>query len=357
MPRNNNKDLPPVNALGDAGHVTAGADTGSLAERVAKIAARHRVVATHSPDTTEPIAEASKQRAPLSAIEHAQLALFDLENEGRFSAYPISPSTEHPTFLTRVPIFLPARRSNQRSLLDDDNSMRFNTSWGTGKKHGPPLTVYDEDTLMAIGRLRSKRLAGRPHNMPLPVTDLFKMAGRDDVNVHIVQCMLTDIQHECGTERGGNNNRLRLESVKRLAATTIELDTKTANKFVSRGTTFKLLDVAWQEYLDNAVLYIQFTPIMASWYEREYTYIDWNLRRKLSDTGKALHRFLASQPKEYEIRCELLMSTIQYLRDYKKFMHDLKSTLSDLQHEGWVSQWVITGTGRRVPHKLCITRA
>jgi len=355
MPRDNSKNQSPVNASSDANIVPASTDTVLLVERVAKIATRRRA-APKPQEEIVPLPESPKPRNHLSPIENAQLALFDLENSGRFSAHPIRPSTEHPTFLTRVPIFLPARRSNQRQCLEDDNSMRFNTSWGAGKKHGPPLTVYDEDTLMAIGRLRSKRLAGRPHNMPLPVTDLFKVPGRDDVNVHIVQCLLTDLQHECGTERGGNNNKLRLESVKRLAATTIELDTKTADKIVSRGTTFKLLDVAWQEYVDNAVLYIQFTPIMASWYENEYTYIDWNLRRKLTDTGKAIHRFLASQPKTYEIRCELLMSTIQYLRDYKKFMLDLKTTLGDLKREGWIREWEITGTGRRTPHKLSIAR-
>jgi len=296
-------------------------------------------------------------RASLSAIEEVQMSLFDAESNGRFKSFPIVPSTEHPTFLTRIPIFVPARRSNQRDLLDEDNAVPFETSWGRGKKFGPPLTIYDEDTLMAIGRLRTRGLAGRPYNMPLPLTNIGVDKIVDNVNVHIVCCMLSAIQQECGTSQGGKNNKLRLDSVRRLAATTIDLDTKTAEKVIGRGTNIKLIDVSWQEYTDNAILYIQFSPLMARWYEREYTYIDWNVRRQLHDTGKAIHRFLAGQPKRYEIHTKKLLQTIQYLRAYKYFMSELKTAMEKLQENGWITHWEIVGTGRRIPHKLIISRS
>src|SRR3989304_2745908 len=100
------------------------------------------------------------------------------------------------------------------------------------------------------------------------------------------------------SRRGGSgkNNKLRLDSIKRLGATGIEFDQKTSKKFIAKGTEIKLIDVAWQSYEENAILYIQFSPVMAAWFEKEDTYIDWNVRKKLSDTGKAIHRFLASHP-------------------------------------------------------------
>lgn len=340
-------------------------DSSVLLSRLDKIAAENaekaklRAEAKQAEIKKEQPVKAEKEvqgRARFSAIEEMQDNLSDAEQDGRFTSYPITPSTEHPTLLTRVPIFVPARRSNQRNLLDDDNAIRFETSWAKGKKFGPPLTVYDEDTLMAIGRLRSKRLAGQPSNLPVPVSEIYREKLNADVNVHIVCCMLSDIQDECGTSQGGKNNKLRLDSIRRLAATTIELNTKTPDKIVGRGTNIKLIDVAWQEFTDNAILYIQFSPVMAKWYEREYTYINWALRQKLHDTGKAIHRFLAGQPKIYEIHTTKIMQTINYLRPNKRFLEDLRSTMTLLKEEGWIQEWKITGTGRKIPHKLQIVR-
>lgn len=340
----------------------------SLQDRIAEIAKRNaaKVKSQEEAKTTEIQTQQGREeeapeiipaRASMSAMDEVQLNLFKSEDAGQFTSYPITPSTEHPTFLTRIPIFVPARRSNQRELLDEDNSISFVTSWGKGKKYGPPLTVYDEDTLMAIGRLRSKGLAGQPANLPVPVSEIYREKAGDNINVHIVCCMLSDIQAECGTAQGGKNNKLRLSSIRRLAATTIELDTKTAEKIVGRGINIKLIDVAWQEFTDNAILYIQFSPIMAKWYEREYTYINWSIRQKLHDTGKAIHRFLAGQPKVYEIHTAKIMKTINYMRPNKRFTDDLRTTMKILQEEGWILEWEISGTGRKTPHKLHIIRA
>lgn len=298
----------------------------------------------------------NRGRASAAVIEEAQLSLFQLEREGQFTKQPLAPQSEFPTFLTRIPIFVPARRGTQRQLLDEDNALPFATSWGQGRKHGPPLTIYDEDTLIAIGRLRQNLLVGRPRNMPVPVSEVYSRNRDENVRVHVLYCMLSDIQNVCGTSQGGKNNQLRLDSIKRLAATRIEFDTKASDKFVSAGTTVSLIDVAWQEYAENAILYIQFSPVMAAWYEQAYTYIDWNVRRKLTDPGKAIHRFLAGQPKSYEIYAKKLKETIGYPRSYNKFMADLREGLRRLEGEGWLTSWVIEGNGRSHPHKLVIRR-
>jgi hypothetical protein len=305
---------------------------------------------------SKPPRRPERGRCRTSLIEEAQLDLFQLERQGRFTSLPVRPESEYPTFLTRLPIFRPCKRTNQRELLDNDNAMPFSTPWGEGRKHGPPLTIYDEDTLIAIGRLRNNRLIGQPGRLPVPVSDLYLRQGNPHVNVHVVQCMLSDIQEMCESVRGGAADRMRLDSIKRLAAVTIEFDTKTAAKFVGTGTTVKLVDVLWQRYTEDAILYIQFTPLMAVWYESEYTYLAWDVRRKLSDTGKAVHRFLSSQPKHYEISTKKLMCTIGYLRDHNKFLADLRLAMKQLEADGWVLSWEVEGTGRLTPHKLRLLR-
>ena len=330
------------------------------ARKEAKVEASATTASADQPSETKSKSISNRRpergRCRTSLIEDAQLNLFKLEQQGRFTSLPVRPESEYPTFLTRLPIFRPCKRTNQRELLDNDNAMPFSTPWGEGRKHGPPLTIYDEDTLIAIGRLRNNRLIGQPERLPVPVSQIYRKDGKADVNVHVVQCMLSDIQEMCECARGGAADRMRLDSIKRLAAVTIEFDTKTAAKFVGTGTTVKLIDVLWQRYTEDAILYIQFTPLMAAWYETEYTFLAWNVRRKLSDTGKAVHRFLSSQPKRYEIFTKKLMCTIGYLRGHNKFLADLRLTMKQLEEDGWAISWEIEGTGRLTPHKLCITR-
>ncbi|MFZ0470017.1 MAG: hypothetical protein WAL92_13935, partial [Thiogranum sp.] len=269
------------------------------------------------------------------------------------------PGSEFPTFLTRIPIFLPIKRGRKNPPLDQDNAMPFVTSWGRGRKHGPPLTVYDEDTLMAIARLRKNRLQGRPHHMPIPLSAIQPRGQQhkdDEIAVHVLACTMSDIQAECEDSDGGTNMQHRLASIKRLGATVMEFDRETKDKLGYRGTQVKLIDVAWDVYDVDAVLLIQFSPLMADWLESEYTYINWEVRKQLSDTGKALHRFFSAQPKHYAIKTEKLMQTIGYQRSYGYFMSDLRSTLQKLQALGWLEDWDITGTGRKVPHKLTFSR-
>jgi hypothetical protein len=291
-------------------------------------------------------------RASDAVIAEAQLSLFQLERKGRFTSFPIDPQSEFPTFLTRLPIFVPGQQIKQRALLDDDNALPFECSWGQGRRHGPLLTIYDEDTLIAIGKLRQKCLSGNPQKLPVALSRLAAPNGGDNVHVHVAQFMLSDIHRICGTSGGGTNDKRRLNSIKKLAATSIEFDNKTADKFVGQGTNVKLLDVLWQEYQQNAILYVQFTPVVAAWFESEYTYINWELRRKLSDTGKAHHRFLSSQRKHYKIGCKVLLKAIGYVRPYKKYMSELRRDMEQLRVEGWLKASQVTGNGRTIPHML-----
>ena len=322
-------------------HVGTSADLQRIAQRV-----------------SPPRREGTRGRTSEAVVERAQLDLFELERRGQFTAVSISPQNEFPTLLTRIPIFVPGRARKQRERLDKDNSLPFRTSWGTGRKFGPPLTVYDEDTLMALGRLRHNMLIGAPSKMPYPVSKLYASDEQSDVHVHVVLCMLSDIQAMCGTSVGGRNNRLRLESVRRLAATKIELNKETQDKVRFAGTTIDLVHVRWDVYDENATLYVQFSPIMAHWLERAYTFVDWNLRRRLrTDVGKAVHRFLSGQPRKYQIFAKKLQTTIGHVGPYKYFMADLREALLQLQEAGWTREHEILGNGRKQPHKLVVDRS
>lgn len=312
----------------------------------------------------ELVAAAAKGRKPRShpvrgrtsdiIIEQGQLQLFELERRGRFKAYPITPNNEFPTLLTRLPIFVPGRAARQKENLDQDLALPFETSWGAGRKFGPPLSVYDEDTLMALGRLRQNALEGKPSKLPKPVSS--KQLGSDDeVLVHVVYCMISDIEEMCGTSKGGRNRALRLASIRRLAGTRIELTRKTSAG--EAGTTINLLDVNWHEYEDNSRLYIQFSPQVADWLISAYTYIDWSVRQELSnDVGKAVHRFLSSQPRTYSIMAKKLQETIGHTSTYKEFMRDLRLSLTQLADLGWLEAFELSGNGRKVPHKVTIIR-
>lgn len=306
-----------------------------------------------------PAVKQRSKRQQRQALHNFQYSLFNDESSGLFETASLRPGTEFPSLFTRVPIFPVRRRGKKSKREDKDRAYQFVTSWGRGRVHGPPLNVYDEDTLIAIMRLRSQRIKGRPHHLPIPLSAYqagLPMLPDDDVSVHLLVCTLTEIVQMCG-EKGGKTNQLRLESIKRLGACVIEFDRQTRSKVGYRGTQMKILDIAWDVYDADAVLLIQIPPIMAQWLESDYTYIDPNIRRQLTDTGKALHRFFSSQRKNYEIHAEKLIDVIGYERSYSEFMRDLRSTLDRLVQLGWIEHKHISGTGRNQPHKLEFRRS
>jgi hypothetical protein len=278
---------------------------------------------------------------------------------GRANAYP--------TFLARLPLFVPGKRHRQPGETDD--GLRFRTSWGDGRKHGPPLTVFDEDTLIALCRLRQVAIQAEGHRLPVPL-------GTDEVaRVHALRTTVRAVQIECGGvgSCGGNSLQRRLDSMQRLAAQRIALSQMTADKLGRAGSTFSLIELVWLESMDpptregaparrsfSAEVYIQFPPTMATFLDSCYSFIDWNVRRQLSDTGKAIHRFLSTQSSGYyEIGADTLRVTIGYQRSYAFFMRDLRNTMERLVKAGWVTSWstvaVSGGRGER-RHKLVLKR-
>jgi len=291
-------------------------------------------------------------------IERIQKKLFDASRNDRYHCTTLYQSSEYPTIFTRIPIFIPGQPARQQKLLDKENALPFSTSWGSGRRHGPPLTIYDEDTLIAISLLRHFLLSGDPTKFPIQVSSLaqsYHAQNDPQTRVHVVTCTLSDIQAICGTSKGGKNNSLRLASIKRLAATSIEF-TETTKNARQRGTTFRLIDVAWDSWEEDAVLYIQITPTLAKYLEKEFTYIDWQVRCQLTGLGKAIHRFLSGQPKSYQISLLKLKEVIYFQGEHKEFTRQLRVALKKLREIEWLNHWEISGTASKRDQKLIISR-
>ena len=84
--------------------------------------------------------------------------------------------------------------------------------------------------------------------------------------------------------------------------------------------------------------------------------MDWEVRRKLSEDGKAVHRFLSGQTKSYCVGADKLRTTIGYTRAKGSFMRDLRDTLSRLKDAGWLKGYAIVGTGRSTDFLIKILR-
>lgn len=292
-------------------------------------------------------------KAALRVIEQGQLQLLQAEMRGDFIAAPITPGTEYPTILTRIGLFPPAQRKKLLRDLDDDLALCFSTSWGTGRKFGSPLTIYDEDTLLALGALRQRQLHGRGGNMPVKVMNPFETTS--DTTVDVLYTTVGEIQKYLKQDKGGRGNRDRLASIKRLASVTIEFtsiaDKKTKSALKAKTFSTKIIDLLTEEFSGDSALYVQFPPVMVKWLHESYTYIDMGVRRQLKgDTAKAIHRYLSSQPS-FNIGSDKLKNVVEFKRDTKYFNEALIDTMQQLEALGWC-EYNLERKNRKAPYIL-----
>lgn len=320
---------------------------------------------SNTPPTSQEVAGAYTQRVLTNTTIRKRVAALEKsfalsEAQGYFSSYPIRPGNEYPTLLTRLPIFRPTRPRHQRRLVDKDFALEFTTPFGDGKRHGPPLTVRDEDTLIALTRLRTKRLYGRPQSLPIPITDVYAAKNASGtVGVHYVVCSIDQINQELGLSDGGENYKRTFQSVKNLGATTLELNLKKHERYlgeVKTGSMLPLIHVQWQTFQEKGLLVVLFPPVVAHWLEHEYTYVEWATRLQLGDLGKCLHRFLSSQPKQYKGELMKIAATIGYDGPAKNAKQRIRKSLEQLTELGWLKSFRFSGNGRSVPVTLHIGR-
>lgn len=287
-------------------------------------------------------------------VEIVQQELFAGESAGHYTKKPIQPATKYPTGLTRFPFFVPHRRSIQKQMVDAELSLAFETPWGKGLKTGKPLNVDDEDVFLALGRMLQYELRGDTKLMPISVQD--PMGRGTNGNVHTLIATPVMIREQLGLKNGGGNNEKILDSIKRLASTRLEFE-KMSGHDEYCGAIFSLFDVAWKRYEDDGVYYIQFSPVITEWLDKAFTYIDWDVRMALPNaTSKAVHRFLSGQKKSYAIFAEKLKDTVMNKSSIAEFNRELKAGLEVMKDLGWLEEWEIEGTGRKVPFKVIIKR-
>ncbi len=280
------------------------------------------------------------------------------EGENRQLSLPIeellpteakNPNQPYPTHFTRIPVFAPLRN---RTIGDTDWSKgeTYETSWGRITRYGPGLDMYDEDTLMGLlGTAQEKRLTGPRHTFPVPL-EIINAADR--AVVHFGKTSAYAVNKHLNRSTGGKDLAQCRKSIKRIALTQFIIY---RDDLAVEGKVHLFDYRATNDF--KKTFEIQFSPVMIRLL-REYTYIDMNVRMhpKLRGVGKALHRFLSGQPCIYKIQVVKLKIALGYRGENKYFKRDLITALKQLERIGWIKEWVIEGTGRRIPFTVKMTR-
>jgi len=279
--------------------------------------------------------------------------LVERERKGDFKLTSFTPGAEYPMVLARCNIFPPTRPSIAAEMRDKELSMPFNTGWGEGRVFGPPITVYDEDTLLALAGLRQEALEGRPERMPLPTKSIIPFDS--PTRVHCLYVTVAEIEKFLEKKSGGSGHKRRLASVKRLGNVRVEFS-RMSDKSVGKKKEFKktvtisLIDVATVEEGNESFFYVQFPPEMALWLDSSFSYIDLKIRNQLTDNGKVIHKLLSTQ-SNFNMFTETLRELTKTNLTKKRFMQELRAAMKKLESLGWC-EYDILGNGRSEPHKL-----
>ena len=248
-------------------------------------------------------------------------------------------------------IFLPGHHESQRSLLDVDHALPFVTSWGRGRRFGPLLNTDDEDTLIAILRLMHTSTEMERGGLAVP------MPGSEPrPKVHALYATISDVSRELHLQKGGLAFELLRKSIKRLAATRLEIEFEPTHASAAHSRTFELLEVCRGVCDNEGVLYLQFSPLLSRLLCESYCRVDINVRRELTEAGKAVHRFLSEQPRSICIGTGVLQHSIGYTKSRAAFMRELRETMKRLKSLRWLLAWEIEGTGRGRPPLVRLNR-
>lgn len=268
-----------------------------------------------------------------------------------------------PTLFTRIPMFAVVRFREKLDTTDWQKGTVIETQWGKIRRFGPGLDIYDEDTLIAMFHLcRQKCVTGEYNKLPIPfqmTPELIQkmQAGASTFSVIVGETTAYQINRFLGRPTGGKGLRDCRASIWRLNITQFyvarERGVSETKKFFSLISKNDLTDAS---DLDTRVI-VQFNPDVATWLSQSFTYIDLDVRRQLTDLGKALHKFLTSQDKPiYVIYLKNLTRPLGYDRELKYFKRDLVTALTKLKELKWLKSWKISGTGRSTDFMLQVVR-
>lgn len=315
-----------------------------------------------STDTTkEPEISPKNKGIGRHLVTNANNKLINAEQLGLFTSYPISERNSIPTLLARIPIFLPQSAAEQKLMLDNDLAFCFETPFGRGRRFGPPVTMYDEEVLFSLISLSVKRLVGKAEQLPIPITDDNWLRDKDgNLTVQLSIQTISQIIEEMGLSSGGNNYKACMASLKRLNHVSIELETKKKDLYLGEtwtGEKIRLIDIKWQAYKTDGVIFAQFTPIIAKWMSEQFTYYRMDIRRKLkTDNARAWHRFLSTQGNSYEAKLEYIADAVGWSGNRGRMKPAVEKFMTQLRDEHKWCDFEITGTGRKTPYALKMAR-
>lgn len=273
-----------------------------------------------------------------------------------------SKNGKFPKLFIDVPIFEPLRK---RSVADTiwDKAHTYRTPDGVLiERYGPGLDIFDEDTLIAILKLTgSNRIDGPRENLPIPLSPNHA-EETETTSVFLADVSPTQINEFLGRGTGGGELNSCRASIRRLSL----------NQFIfSNYELAKEGKTGFFDYIGDLDIdgkfTIQLRPAMVKLLET-YALINVDIRKKLSDVGKAVYRFLCDKPVAYTIKLEDLKDSIMYhgsIHDFKKALIGIPATkrtperkgqLVILTESGWLDWWEITGTGRSTPFTVSISR-
>lgn len=310
-----------------------------------------------APPPASPIVLAPQSRASYRLCRAREDEIRRVERTGRFTCLPLAVGCEYPTLLTRLPIFRPSRRVSQIKALNNRGGIVFDSPWGSGVRKGPPVTVFDESVLMALLRLRTYQLTGRGEALPLAI----RSNDTGYRHVHYAICTASQIVRELGLARGGKQYRTVTDSVKDLAAVTIELEDRVRARYVGAtesGSSIRLFELRWDTHADDSVLEVQFSPAMSRWLGADRTFVDPLVREALgSDLAKALHRFLSSQSAYYRTTLERCCDAVGFDGVARNARTKFGAAFDELRRQGWLAHVEFSGTGRLDPISVETLRA
>jgi hypothetical protein len=314
-----------------------------------------------SPRKSAPPAEADK--ATSSRVKPIRT---QRESEGQldllFETFlPVTPNSHsrYPSLFTRVPLFEPLQDRSERDTKGwgPNDADTYETGDLRIERFGPGLSIYDEDTLIAILQLGAERSLRGPRSMINRTLKTVDGRGDGDPNAieEVLMGSVTPFKVNRYLLRGTGGEALKQcqQSIDRLAVTQLLFIFEKAQKKMSAKFFEYLADFDAKENT-----YFRIDPVMVKLL-REYAEFDLTLRRKLSDTGKSVHRYLSGQDADNRIPLADLMHHISYQGEMKEFKRVLtggrgnyKGQLEILKDEQWLLDFEITGTSRKTPFVL-----
>lgn len=343
-----------------------------LLKRVEQFAKKQAAASkADNPSTPKPALGGTCSRAPASTgmpsravIAAANERLERFVRQQGIEQFELFPSNEFPTPFTRLPLFPPVQRTTAQKAATGD-WIALHSRWDRGGvfKAGPGLTIYDEDTLIGLMTLRSQGLTGPADKLPIvaqPGAVASGLAPGNPVRVHALYCLISQLESAIQGRTpakgwGGRAIQKRRNSLNRLAAITLRFEQpKGVDGF--QGKAIHLIYIEYVSTAEESCYYVQFHPVVSQWLETYRTFIDFDMRRKLTPLGKAMHRFLASQRsnKIYTVELSVMFQAIGANGELRDLKRSALAQLEKMQKEGFFVRWKITGTGRSSPWKLTV---